>query len=63
MGSCGDEYLTVRGHKGAYCFVANSFEEFYQNWLDGISDTEKLRRKLEEQREVFRNRKGLEIKG
>lgn len=38
---------------GAYELFANSFEEFYQNWLDSISDTENLRKELEERRKRF----------
>ena len=40
----------VTDNEGAYCLVANSFEEFYQNWLDRISDTEKLKEELDKQR-------------
>ena len=36
----------VTDNEGAYCLVANSFEEFYQNWLDRISDTEKLKEEI-----------------
>lgn len=45
----------VTDNEGAYCLVANSFEEFYQNWLDRISDTEKLEEELKEQRKMFCN--------
>jgi len=41
-------------NEGAYSFTAGSFEEFYQNWLMDISDTEKLKRELEERRELWR---------
>lgn len=34
-------------NEGAYGFVAESFSEFYQNWLDDISDTKKVREELE----------------
>ncbi len=42
---------------GAYCFVSGSFEEFYQNWLAYISDTEKLKEELEKWRRIIRGRK------
>lgn len=35
-------------NEGAYAFVAHSFEEFYQKWLDHISDTERLKADLED---------------
>lgn len=31
----------VTDNIGAYCLIADSFEEFYKNWLNSISDTEK----------------------
>ena len=37
-------------NEGAYSFVANSFTEFYQKWLDRIADTKGLQRELEERR-------------
>ena len=39
-------------NEGAYCFVANSFTEFYGKWLKGIADTEEVRRELEARREL-----------
>lgn len=39
----------VTDNEDAYCLVANSFEGVYQNWLDRISDTEKLKGELEKQ--------------
>lgn len=38
---------------GGYQLVSDSFEEFYQNWLDSISDTERLKKALEERRRRF----------
>lgn len=43
----------VTDNTGAYCLAANSFEEFYQNWLDQISSIEKVKEKLKEQRKLF----------
>lgn len=37
-------------NEGAYSFVANSFTEFYQKWLDRIADTKGLQKELEERR-------------
>lgn len=37
-------------NEGAYSFVANSFTEFYENWLNRIADEEMFRRELEERR-------------
>lgn len=53
-----DGYLTLGTHgcqwdydnEGAYSFVANSFTEFYENWLNRIADEEMFRRELEERR-------------
>jgi len=42
-------------NEGAYAFVAGSFEEFYQNWLDYISDTERFRMDLEEWKRNIRD--------
>ncbi len=42
-------------NEGGYRFVAGSFHEFYQNWLDGLSDTEQFQKKLDKWRRV-RNR-------
>ena len=42
----------VTDNEGAYCLEANNFEEFYQNWLDTISDTEMLKERLQEQRKL-----------
>lgn len=39
-------------NQGGYKFVAYSFSEFYQNWLDYISDTEQFQKKLEEWRRI-----------
>ena len=44
----------VTDNEGAYCLEANSFEEIYQNWLDRISNTERLKEELIEQRKRFR---------
>lgn len=41
-------------NEGAYGFVANSFTEFYQRWLDRLSDTEGLQKELEYRRELRR---------
>ena len=49
----------VTDNEGAYCLVANSFGEFYQNWLDRISDTKKLKEELKEWRKILGNRKHL----
>ncbi len=38
----------------AYAFVAGSFEEFYQDWLDYLSDTERFRADVEEWRRILR---------
>lgn len=40
-------------NEGAYGFVSDSFEAFYQNWLDQISDTEKLQKELEDRRKLY----------
>lgn len=42
--------IFLTDNMGAYHILSDSFEEFYQNWLDNISDTEKLRKSLEERR-------------
>lgn len=34
-------------NEGAYGFISGSFDEFYQNWLDYISDTKKICEELE----------------
>lgn len=39
-------------NEGAYGFVAGSFTEFYQNWLEKIADTEGLQKELEYRREL-----------
>lgn len=41
-------------NEGAYGFVANSFTEFYQKWLNRLSDTEGLQKELEYRRELRR---------
>lgn len=41
-------------NEGAYCFVSYNFNEFYQNWLNRISDTERFQQELEERREIRR---------
>ena len=38
---------------GAYCLEADSFEEFYQNWLDRIN-AKKLKEELEKRREFWK---------
>ncbi len=43
----------VTDNIGAYCLIADSFEEFYKNWLISISDTEKIKKSLHEQRKLF----------
>ena len=43
----------VTDNIGAYCLIADSFEEFYKNWLNSISDTEKIKKSLHEQRKLF----------
>lgn len=42
-------------NEGGYRFVADSFHEFYQNWLDELSDTEQFQKKLDHWRKI-RNR-------
>lgn len=37
-------------NEGAYGFVSESFDSFYQNWLEQISDVGKLQKELEERR-------------
>ncbi len=44
-------------NEGAYGFVTESFYDFYQNWLDRISDTEGLQRELDKRRKIFQRRK------
>lgn len=44
-------------NEGAYCFVANSFTEFYQKWLDRIEDTAGFQKELEERRKLFGRRR------
>lgn len=39
-------------NEGNYCFAAHSFYEYYQNWLDHISDAEQCRKELEMWRKV-----------
>lgn len=41
-------------NEGAYGFLANSFTEFYQRWLDRLADTEGLQKELEYRRELRR---------
>jgi len=43
-------------NEGGYGFAAHSFEEFYQNWLDYISDTEKFKKDLEEWKRILGRR-------
>ncbi len=43
-------------NEGACAFVANSFEEFYGDWLARLSDTERFRQELIEWQELFKNR-------
>lgn len=43
-------------NEGACAFVAGSFEEFYGNWLERLSDTERFRQELIERQELFKNR-------
>ncbi|MDE6732156.1 MAG: SMI1/KNR4 family protein [Oscillospiraceae bacterium] len=43
-------------NEGACAFVANSFEEFYGQWLERLSDTERFRQELIERQELFKNR-------
>ncbi len=51
----GEKYGQVidTDHEGAYGFVSGSFKEFYQNWLDEISDAERLRKEIEEWRSLW----------
>lgn len=44
-------------NEGAYGFVTESFYDFYQEWLDRISDTEGLQRELDKRRKLFQRRK------
>lgn len=44
-------------NEGAYGFASGSFNEFYQSWLDRISDTEGLRKKLEEWKKRLQKQK------
>lgn len=44
-------------NEGAYGFVAYSFDEFYQNWLDRISDIEGFRKEVEKWRSVLQRKK------
>lgn len=46
-------------NEGACAFVASSFEEFYGQWLERLSDTERFRRELIERQELFKNRSWL----
>lgn len=39
-------------NEGGYGFVADSFREFYQNWLEEIADIDGLKKKLEYRREL-----------
>lgn len=41
-------------NEGAYGFVANSFMEFYQRWLDRLADTDSLHMELEYRRELHK---------
>jgi len=43
-------------NEGAYLLLADSFTEFYQKWLNRISNEDNFRRELEVRRELFRNR-------
>jgi len=43
-------------NESAYGFVADSFEEFYRNWLSYISDTEKFKADLERWRRILSRR-------
>lgn len=43
-------------NEGAYSFEAQSFNDFYQNWLDRISDTRGLQNELIERRKRFQGR-------
>lgn len=40
-------------NEGAYGFVSGSFTEFYQSWLNGISDAGRLLKELEERRRML----------
>ncbi len=46
-------------NEGAYRFVANSFTEFYANWLNRIGDTEGFCRELEARRELRKRIRGI----
>ena len=47
---CGQIFDT--DNEGGYVFVADSFSEFYQNWLDYISDTEQFQRDVEKWKKI-----------
>ena len=44
-------------NEGAYCLLANSFDEFYQNWLNKLLDKEQFRKTMEMWRKIV-ERKG-----
>ncbi|WP_040655972.1 SMI1/KNR4 family protein [Oscillibacter sp. 1-3] len=44
-------------NEGAYAFTAHSFNEFYREWLDWLSDTENVQRELEKWRKLRLGRK------
>ena len=50
---CGQVF--IHDTEGAFELETNSFQAFYQNWLDFILDTEQFQKELEELRRI-RNR-------
>ena len=48
-------------NEGAYYFLADSFSEFYQGWLDSISDEEEFRKEIKALRKQRRERKKIKL--
>lgn len=40
-------------NEGAYGFVSRNFDEFYQNWLDRLSDAKSFQKELEDRRALL----------
>lgn len=56
--TAGERYGQVfdTDNEGAYCLVAESFEEFYQSWLEKISDVKWLQQEVEWWQKTFRRK-------
>lgn len=51
-------FITEIGDEGAFVLVADSFDEFYQNWLDGLEENE-LKQKIDNRRKIAEKMKHI----